>query len=299
MAKKPFYYGGQAVMEGVMMRGEKHYAIAVRQENTEITTITKSLPNISNGRLRKIPFIRGIIALIETLIIGVKALIYSADVSMGEEEIKGKSAVLWFSLLIGMVLAVGLFVAIPLLITNYAVEPHFESSILINVLNGLVRLVIIITYMWAIGYLPDIRRVFAYHGAEHKTINAYEDGAALEVSEVKKYSTAHPRCGTSFMLVVLVLAIIAYMFIGRPAIYLRFAYQLALLPAIAAVSYELIRLSARRYKNPVVKALLLPGMFIQRLTTREPDDEQIEVGITALKTVFDAEKTQDTGEGNV
>ncbi|MFC1978932.1 DUF1385 domain-containing protein [Chloroflexota bacterium] len=299
MAKKPFYYGGQAVMEGVMMRGEKHYAIAVRQENKDISTITKSLPNIYNGRLRRIPFIRGIIALVETLIIGVKALIYSADISMGEEEVKGKSAVLWFSLLIGMVLAVGLFVAIPLLITNYAVNPYIESNILINVFNGLIRLVIIIGYMWAIGYLPDIRRVFAYHGAEHKTINAYEDHATLEVDEVKKYSTAHPRCGSSFLLVVLVLAIIAYMFIGRPALYLRFAYQLALLPAIASVSYELIRLGARCYKNPIVRALLLPGMFIQRLTTREPDDEQIEVGITALKTIFDAEKTQGLGEQSV
>jgi len=286
-------------MEGVMMRGEKHYAIAVRQETGGIATITKSLSNIYNGRLRKIPFIRGIIALIETLIIGVKALMYSADVSMGEEEIKGKSWILGFSLLIGMVLAVGLFVAIPLLITNYAVNPHIESNILINVVNGLVRLVIIIAYMWAIGYLPDIRRVFAYHGAEHKTINAYEDGAALELTTVKKYSTAHPRCGTSFLLVVLVLAIIAYMFIGRPALYLRFLYQLALLPAIAAVSYELIRLSARCFKNPIVRVLLLPGMFIQKLTTREPDDEQIEVGITALQKVFDAEKEQQLGGGNV
>jgi len=299
VAKKPFYYGGQAVMEGVMMRGEKHYAIAVRQENKEVVTVTKGLPNISSGRIRRIPFIRGIIALVETLIIGVKALMYSADVSLGTEEIKGKSTVLWFSLLFGIVLALGLFIAIPLLITEFAVKPHLSSNVLFNVANGLIRLVIVIGYMWLIGYLPDIRRVFAYHGAEHKTINAYEDGAKLEVDEVKKYSKAHPRCGTSFLLIILVLAIVAYMFIPRPTLYLRFLYQLALLPPIAAVSYELIRLSARCYKNPVVKSLLLPGMFIQRLTTREPDDEQIEVGIAALKTVFNAEKTQDTGEDNV
>jgi uncharacterized protein YqhQ len=283
-----------------MMRGEKHYAIAVRQENKEITTVTKSLYNIYSGSLRKIPFIRGIIALIEMLIIGVKALIYSADVFMEqEEEIKGKSTILWISLVIGMVLAVGLFVAIPLLITRFAIDPLIASNnVLSNVFNGLIRLVIIIGYMWLIGYMKDIRRVFAYHGAEHKTINAYEDGAALEVEEVKKYSTAHPRCGTSFLLVVLVLAIVAYMFLGRPAFYLRFLYQLALLPVIAAISYEIIRLSARCYKNPLIRILLAPGMFIQKLTTREPDDEQIEVGITALKTVFNAEQVQQLGGQN-
>jgi uncharacterized protein YqhQ len=301
---KPFNYGGQAVLEGVMMRGKKHYVIAVRQETGEIVTVVKSLSSILSGRLRKIPLVRGIIALIEMLIIGVKALMYSADVFMEqaqeEEEIKGKSTILWISLGIGMVLAVGLFIAIPLLITNYAVVPYVSSNILTNVFNGLIRLVIIIGYMWLIGYMKDIRRVFAYHGAEHKTINAYEDGAVLEVSEVKKYNKAHPRCGTSFLLIVLVLAIIAYMFIDRSTPLLqRFAYQLAILPGIAAVSYEIIRITARCYKNRIVKALLVPGMFVQRLTTREPDDEQIEVGITALKTVFDAEKVQELGEANV
>ncbi|MFC1906121.1 DUF1385 domain-containing protein [Chloroflexota bacterium] len=295
---KPFHYGGQAVLEGVMMRGQKHYAIAVRQENKEITTVTKSLANVYSGRVRKIPLIRGIVALVETLIIGVRSLIYSADVFMGEEEIKGKSSLLWLSLLFGIALAIGLFVAIPLLITRFAVDPFITSSVLSNVANGLIRLVIIIAYMWLIGYMKDIRRVFAYHGAEHKTINAYEDGSALELNEVKKYSTAHPRCGTSFLLVVLVLAVVVYMFIGRPVWYLRFAYQLALLPAIAAVSYEIIRLSARCYKNHIVKVLLLPGMFIQKLTTREPDDEQIEVGIAALQIVLDAEKAQELGEVN-
>ncbi|MFC1998343.1 DUF1385 domain-containing protein [Chloroflexota bacterium] len=299
MAKKPFYYGGQAVLEGVMMRGAKHYGIAVRQENKEISITVKGLSNVYSGRVRKIPFVRGIVALVETLIIGVRALIYSADVFMGEEEVKGKSSLLWLSLLVGIALAIGLFIGIPLLITEFAVKPHITSNVLFNVINGLIRLVIIIAYMWGIGYMKDIRRVFAYHGAEHKTINAYEDGAALEVADVKKYSTAHPRCGTSFLLVIMVLAIVAYMFIGRPAWYLRFAYQLALLPAIAAVSYEIIRLSARCYKNRIVKALLVPGMFLQKLTTREPDDEQLEVGITALKIVLDAEQAQAAGEGNV
>jgi len=301
MSKKPFYYGGQAVLEGVMMRGQKHYAIAVRQETGEITTMVKGLSNIYNGRVRKIPFIRGIFTLIETLIIGVRALIYSADVFMGEEEIKGKSGLLWGSLLFGVALAIGLFVAIPLLITNYAIIPYVSSDILANVFNGLVRLVIIITYMWAIGYMKDIRRVFAYHGAEHKTINAYEAGVPLDVEHVSKYSKANPRCGTSFLLIVLVLAIVAYMFIPRDIpLYFRFLYQLALLPAIASVSYELLRLSARCYKNRIVKALIYPGMLIQKLTTREPDDEQLEVGITALKIVLDAESTaQAAGETNV
>jgi uncharacterized protein YqhQ len=296
---KPFFYGGQAVLEGVMMRGKKHYGIAVRKETGEVVTAVKNLSTPLSDRVRRIPFIRGIIALIETLVIGVKSLLYSADVFMGEEEVKGKSGLLWFSMVFGVALAIGLFVAIPLLITNFVVDPFITSSVLSNVANGLIRLVIIITYMWLIGYMKDIHRVFAYHGAEHKTINAYENGAELEVADVQRYSTAHPRCGTSFLLIVMVLAIITYIFIGRPVWYLRFAYQLVLLPAIAAVSYELIRLSARYYKNRIVKALLIPGMFVQRLTTREPNDEQVEVGITALKSVFEAEQAQEIGEANV
>ncbi len=296
---KSFHYGGQAVLEGVMMRGEKHYAIAVRQETGEIATTVKGLSDMFGGKLRRIPLIRGIVVLIETLIIGTRALIYSADVAMGEEEIKGKSGLLWGSLIFGIILAVGLFVAIPLLVTRFAIDPYVSSSVLSNVANGLVRLIIIIGYLWLIGYMPDIRRVFSYHGAEHKTINAYENGVPLEVQQVKNYSTAHTRCGTSFLLIVLFLAIIIYIFIGRPVWYLRFAYQLALLPVIAAISYELLRLSARFHDSIVVRILTAPGMLIQRLTTREPDDKQLEVGIVSLQTVLDAESEDERGDPDV
>jgi len=296
---KSFHYGGQAVLEGVMMRGEKHYAIAVRQETGRIATTVKGLSDMFGGKLRRIPLIRGIVVLIETLIIGTRALIYSADVAMGEEEIKGKSGLLWGSLVFGIVLAVGLFIAIPLLVTRFAIDPYISSSVISNVVNGLVRLVIIIGYLWLIGYLPDIRRVFSYHGAEHKTINAYENGVPLELEQVKNYSTAHTRCGTSFLLIVLFLAIIIYIFIGRPVWYLRFAYQLALLPVIAAISYELLRITARFSDSIVVRILTAPGLLIQRLTTREPDDDQLEVGIVSLKTVLDAESEDERGEPDV
>jgi uncharacterized protein YqhQ len=288
---KQFSYGGQAVMEGVMMRGKKHYSIAVRKETGEITTITKTLSTTLSGRVRKIPLLRGILALIETLIIGVKSLMYSADMFMGEEakDMKGKSWIMGFSMTLGIILALGLFIGIPLALTEYVVKPHVPSNVLVNVANGLIRLVIIIGYMYVIGLLPDVRRVFCYHGAEHKTINALEDGAPLEVAEVQKYGTAHPRCGTSFLLIVMVLAIVAYMFIPRTGILQRFSYQLVILPAVAAVSYEIIRITARYHTNPIVKLILMPGMFVQSITTKQPDDQQVEVGITALKTAMAAD----------
>ena len=288
---KPFNYGGQAVLEGVMMRGLKHYAIAVRQKNNEITTITKRLSNICSGPFRRIPLIRGILVLVETIVIGIQSLLYSADMFMEEEQVQGKSAMLWVALLIGLALGIGLFLAIPLVITWWAIDPHISSPFISNLVDGSIRLAIVITYIWAIGFIPDVRRVFGYHGAEHKTINAYENGAALEVAEVKKYSTAHARCGTGFLLIVLAIALVAYIFMGRPPIYLRFLQRLALMPAIAAVSYELMRLGARHYKNRIVRIIMAPGLALQSLTTRQPDDQQIEVSITSLKTVLDAEAT--------
>ena len=294
---RPFHYGGQAVIEGVMMRGRQHLAIAVRRTNNEITTVAKRLPIIYTGRLRQMPLVRGILMLVETAILGIQSLIYSADVFTEEEQVTGKSALLWGAVAVGFVLGLALFLAIPLAIT-WAVDPYIGSDLVSNLVDGVVRLVIVITYIWAIGLIPGVRRLFGYHGAEHKVINAYEAGVNMEVNDVRRYSTAHPRCGTGFLLIVLVIAIIAFVFLGRPPMYLRFLWRLLLLPVIAAVSYELMRLGAEHVKHGVVRTLLAPGLALQALTTRKPDDQQLEVGISALKTVIDADATSAEATAN-
>ena len=285
---RPFHYGGQAVIEGVMMRGRKHLAIAVRRTNDQITTVTKRLPTIYTGPLRQVPLVRGILVLAETLVLGIQSLLYSANVFTEEEQVQVKSAMLWGAAAVGAVMGLALFVAIPLAITH-AIDPYIGSDLVSNLVDGVFRLVIVITYIWAIGLIPGIRRVFSYHGAEHKVVNAYEAGAGMEVKEVQRYPTAHPRCGTGFVLIVLVVAIIAFIFLGRPPMYLRFLWRLLLLPIIAAVSYELMRLGAEHIKYGIVRTLLSPSLALQALTTRQPDDRQLEVGISALKAVIDAD----------
>ncbi len=287
---RPFHYGGQAVIEGVMMRGRKHLAVVVRRTNNEIITMTKRLPTIFTGSPRQIPLVRGVLVLAETLVLGMQSLIYSADVFSEEAQVKGKPALLWGAVAVGSIMGLALFLAIPLAIT-WAVDPYIGSDLVSNLVDGVIRLAIVITYIGAIGLIPDIRRLFCYHGAEHKVINAYEAGVSMEVKEVRRYSTAHPRCGTGFLLIVLVIAIIAFMFLGRPPLYLRFLWRLLLLPVIAAASYELMRLGAEHIKNGIVRTLLAPGLALQALTTRQPDDLQLEVGISALRTVIDADAT--------
>ena len=282
MSKK-FYYGGQAVIEGVMMRGRKSIAVAVRQPNGEIALNSELLSGMSTGRIREIPLVRGIVVLIETLVLGIRTLFYSASVAVGEE-IEVSPWMLWGSLAIGFILALGLFLGLPLLATHYA-DPYVSSTIS-NLIDGVIRLVIFLIYLWSIGLIPDIRRVFAYHGAEHKTINAYEAGEPLEVDKVRRYSTAHSRCGTNFILIVMVIAIIAFVFLGRPPLWLRYVERLLILPAIAAVSYEIIKFGAGHIENIAVRVALRPGLALQAMTTRQPDDRQIEVAISALQRVL-------------
>jgi uncharacterized protein YqhQ len=287
LAKK-FYYGGQAVIEGVMMRGQKGIAVAVRRPNGEIALSSEPLSGISTSRVREIPLIRGIVVLVETLVLGIRTLFYSASVSV-DEDIEISPWLLWGSVALGFIVALGLFLGLPLLATHYA-DPYVSSA-LSNLIDGVIRLIIFIIYLWSISLIPDIRRVFAYHGAEHKTINAYEAGEPLEVEKVRKYSTAHSRCGTNFILIVMVIAIIAFVFMGRPPIWLRYVERILLLPVIAAVSYEVIKFGAAHIQNIVVHIFLIPGLALQAMTTRQPDDRQIEVAISALQRVlaFDAE----------
>ena len=287
MAAK-FHYGGQALIEGVMIRGRKHISVALRAPDGEIVIFTEPVGAIYRGRLRRMPLVRGIIVLWESLILGLRTLFRSAEVA-SRKETKGLSpAWLWFSLALGVILALGLFLVLPLLVV-WALDPFISSSIVSNTVDGLVRLAIFIAYLWVIAFIPDVRRLFAYHGAEHKTVNAYEQGAALEIDQVRGYSTAHARCGTAFILIVLVLAIIVFAFLGRPPLWLRFLERIALLPVIAAFSYEMMRLGAGHAKNIAVRALLTPCFLLQALTTRQPDDGQLEVAISALKGALDAD----------
>jgi len=268
----------------VMMRGRKSLAIAVRLPNGEIAVSQEQLGGLSTSRIREIPLLRGVIVLVaELLILGIRTLLYSASVALGEEE-KISPWLLWGSLILGFILALALFLVLPLLATHF-VDPYVSATVS-NLIDSIIRLAIFVIYVWAISLMPDIRRVFAYHGAEHKTINAYEAGEPLEVEHVRKYSTVHYRCGTSFILIVMVIAIFAFAFLGRPPMWLRYVERIALLPAIAAVSYEVIRFGAGHIENTLVRIALTPGLALQAMTTRQPDDRQIEVAISALKRVL-------------
>jgi uncharacterized protein YqhQ len=283
-----FHYGGQALIEGVMMQGRRHIAVSLRAPDGEIVTFTQPVGAIYRGRLRRVPFVRGILVLWESLVLGVRTLFYSAEVASRRETERLNPAWLWLSLAFGVILALGLFLVLPLLVV-WSLDPFISSSIVSNMVDGVVRLAIFIAYLWAIAFIPDVRRLFAYHGAEHKTVNAYEQGAALEVDQVRGYSTAHARCGTAFILIVFVLAIIVFAFLGRPPMWLRLLERIALFPVIAAFSYEMMRLSAGHVKNIAVRVLLSPCFLLQALTTRQPDDGQLEVAISALKGALDAD----------
>ena len=288
---KPFYYGGQAVIEGVMMRGKNNLAISVRRPDGKLEIIKKPLANIYKGRLRETPLIRGVIALIETLVLGIQALLHSAQIASSEEGEKISTAALWGIVAGSVAFAVALFFIAPLLITHYF-DIYITSDLISNVIEGFVRIGIFILYLKLIGLLPDIKRVFAYHGAEHKVVNAYESGCPLELEAIKSYSTAHPRCGTSFIFAVLIIAILIFALLGRPSLWLRILSRIILLPVIAALGYELTRFAARHTKNVLFRILLSPGLMLQSMTTSEPDDSQLEAAISALNEVIDSDNLE-------
>ena len=287
-----FHYGGQAVIEGVMMRGQKAVVTVVRRPNGSLAVATRPLSNMYTGWMRKTPLIRGIVVLIEAMALGIKAILYSANVSMEEEEEKISGGFLWLMVIVAMAIAVALFFIAPLYLTKL-LDPYINSSLVFHLIEGFIRLAVFITYLKLTTLVPDIKRVFAYHGAEHKTVNAYEDGASLEVEAVRKYSTAHVRCGTSFLLVVLIIAIIVFALVGLPSVWLMVLSRVILIPVIVALSYEVIYFGARHSKNVLVRAILAPGLWLQSLTTREPDDSQIEVALSALKKVVEIDQLEE------
>ena len=293
-------YGGQAVIEGVMMRGTKSVAVAVRDPDERIVIHREPLNAIIyQGPISKIPFLRGLTSLWDALVLGIRALMYSADVALGEEEdVKFSGPIAWGTMALSLALGVGLFFLLPMFLVSLA-DQYISSPLISSAAEGLIRIALFIGYVTLIGRIPDIRRVFAYHGAEHKTINAFEAGASLDPEDVTKYSTAHTRCGTGFMLIVLVLYILITAPMGRPPILVRIASRLITIPIVAGISYELMKLGARHYDHPLVKVLVAPGLALQRLTTREPDQPMLEVAIASLKDVLAAEgsgEDEPTGE---
>lgn len=276
-------------MEGVMMRGRTAVSVAVRAPNGQIVHHTEPLSSaIYTSPIAGLPLIRGLVLLWETLALGTRMLLYSANVALAQEDQQLTPPLVVGTMVLALGLALGLFFVAPLLLVSLA-DQAVASPLVSNLLEGGIRLAIFVGYIWLVGLIPDVRRYFVYHGAEHKTINAYEAGVPLEVEEVSRYSTAHRRCGTSFLLLVLVFSILIFALLGRPDMPLRLASRLILVPLIAAGAYELIRLGASHPNNPFLQILIFPGIALQRLTTREPDNPQIEVAITALKEVLQAD----------
>jgi len=279
---KKFHYGGQAVIEGVMMRGQRSMVTAVRRPDGEIAIDTQPLPSFATSRARQVPVVRGVIVLIETLVLGMKSLLYSANVSVEAEGEKISGVAAWGMVAASLAFAVALFFIAPLFLAR-TLDVYIASSILFHLVEGFIRLAIFIAYLKLIGLSPSLRRVFAYHGAEHKTVNAYEAGIPLAVDGVRNYHTAHRRCGTSFLFVVLVIAIVVFALVGRPSLGLMVMWRVILIPAIAGLGYEATQFGARHEGNGLVRAFLAPGLWLQKLTTREPDDKQLEVAVLALE----------------
>ena len=289
MSKKPTI-GGQAVIEGVMMRGPGYLATAVRRPDGGIELKKEPFFSINERYpLLKLPFVRGTVALLESLVYGLQALSFSAQAA-GEEEEQLSTKELVLTMLVSFVLAIGLFVVLPTFAAKY-IHEAVTDPVWLNLLEGALRLILFFGYVAAISSMKDIQRVFQYHGAEHKTIYAYEAGEELTVENVRKHSTLHPRCGTNFLLIVMVVSILLFAFLGWPDLWLRITSRIVLLPVVAGIAYEIIRYAGRHVgEQALVSAIVLPGMWLQKLTTRQPDDSQIEVAIAALQAVLPEEE---------
>lgn len=287
MNKKP-NVGGQAVIEGVMMRGKTHVAVAVRQPDGEISVDVRPVNSISDHYpILKKPFLRGVVSLVESLVMGMKALAYSAQVS-GDENEKLDSKEMALTIAVSAGLAILLFIVIPTWSMRF-LTGITQDHMALNLAEGVLRMAIFLAYIAAISSMNDIQRVFQYHGAEHKTIYTYEAGLPLKVENVRPFSTLHPRCGTNFLMIVMLISMFIFTFLGWPSLLERIASRIILMPIIAGVSYELIRYAGAHTDNPLVRIAITPGLLLQKLTTRQPDDSQIEVAIASLKAVVPPE----------
>jgi uncharacterized protein YqhQ len=280
--------GGQAVMEGVMMRGPKSWAVAVRNPEGEIELEVHDAPHWAE-RWANYPILRGVMSLGESLALGFKALAWSADRQLPEEERISSKAMGW-TMGVALVFFLGIFLLLPALGTSALNDAIGLDGFAYHLLEGVVRLGIFLGYLALVGLLPDIKRVFQYHGAEHKTIAAYERGTELTPESAQQYTTEHVRCGTNFLLTVMVITIFVYSFVGRPALPLLIVSRIVLLPVIAGIAFELIRAAAGHMDKPWVRVLMIPGLALQKLTTNEPTLDQLEVAITSLRAVMTAEQ---------
>lgn len=293
MSKTPFY-GGQAVIEGVMMRGPRHWAVGVRDPEGRIVVHSEALKgSIYQGRWTRLPLIRGALMLWDTLALGMRSLSFAANVAIGgeseetqlAESAKGVERPMMGAMIVALAMSAALFFVLPVLITSVA-DRYIGSPLLSNLVEKVIRLTLILGYMIGIGQLAEVKRVFGYHGAEHKTINTYEAGVELTVPNVRRFTLLHPRCGTTFLLVVVIVSFVVFSLLGRPPLAERILSRIVLIPVVAGIAYELIRLGASNYHRRFVRAILAPGLAVQRLTTREPDDSMIEVAIASLKRVL-------------
>lgn len=279
-----------------MIRGRDHFSLAVRRHDGSISHTHGPLNPVFTGQIRRFPLLRGVLVLTETLMLGVKALNLSASMAISDhpkgsgEEMPGW--VVGITLSISLALGIGIFFILPLLLVR-AVDPFIASDVVSNVVEGLFRLAILVGYIWGIGFMKDIKRVFAYHGAEHMAVHTYEAGLPLNVDNVRKFGTPHPRCGTAFLLTVMLVSIAVFAFLGRPDLEWRILSRILLIPVIAGISYEIIRFSGAHQNWLIAQALAWPGLLLQRLTTRPPDDSQIEVAITAMETAIAADTGQE------
>lgn len=277
--------GGQAVIEGVMMRGPQNIAVAVRQADGQIVVDVNPVNSISDRYpILKKPLLRGVVALIESLIMGMKALAYSAQIS-GEEDEQLDAREMAITMAVSVGLAIVLFIIIPTWSMRF-LKAWTENPIALNLAEGCLRMGIFLAYISAISSMKDIQRVFQYHGAEHKTIYTYEADLPLTVENVRPFTTLHPRCGTNFLMIVMLIGIFVFAFLGWPDLLERIVSRIVLMPVIAGVSYEIIRYAGKHIDHPWVRAAIFPGLMLQKLTTREPDDEQIEVAIASLKAAL-------------
>jgi uncharacterized protein YqhQ len=278
-----------------MIRGQRHVAVAVRRPNGGIAVQCNPLSTWLTGRLRRLPLARGVIILVETLTLGMRALSYSANVGMEspdaedeDEQDEISAGAIAGMMLLSLAFAVGLFFLVPLFASR-PLEGKFGNDLLSNVAEGLIRLALFLVYIWLIGKMREINRVFMYHGAEHMTVHAQEHGEPLDIGSVRKYPAAHPRCGTAFLLTVMVVAIAVFAFVPRQPFWWLITSRVILIPAIAAASYEIIRWSGRYASNPLVSVITRPSLVLQKLTTRPPEDDQIEVAIAAMKRAVEAD----------
>jgi uncharacterized protein YqhQ len=282
-------YGGQAVIEGVMMRGQKTYAIAMRAPDGKIVVHKENLAAVYRSRMTKVPFLRGVILLWDALGLGMSALTLSANAQTGEDE-KLEGPALYLTLGISLALGVGLFFLLPAGVGGLTERFLHWNNWLANLLEGIVRLVLLVGYIWAIGFMPDVKRLFGYHGAEHKTINAFEAGAELTPESVAKYPLEHPRCGTAFMLTLVLISILVFTLLGPLPMLWRLLSRILLIPILAGIAVEYIRWTANHLDSPLVRLLIKPNLALQSLTTREPDASMLEVAIESFKTMRRAEQ---------